>query len=145
MHDAYGRNQVNAYMVQRIENATAEELAAMLLAGAQKFLTQAVDAIHRKDHMEKARMLDRTSKIMNHLLGMLNPEADRSVVNRIHGIYIWWVKEMFEGSRYNRPEQIETVVKQMDDLRRQYSLCSRNAQSQVTILSSTQVLGEMVG
>jgi flagellar protein FliS len=145
MQNAYGRSQTNAYMVQRIENSTAEELAAMLLEGAEKFLNQAVDAIRRKEHLEKARMLNRTSKIMNHLLGMLNPEADRSVVNRLHGIYIWWIKEMFEGSRYNRPEQIETVVKQMDDLRRQFCLCTRPSQSQAAPYPSTQALGEMVG
>ena len=48
---------------------------------------------------------------------MLNPEAEPKLVNRLHGIYIWWIKEMFEGSRRNQPEQIELVVRQMAALR----------------------------
>jgi flagellin-specific chaperone FliS len=64
------------------------------------------------------------------------------VVDKLHGIYIWWIKEMFEGSRKNRPEQIETVIHQMDDLRRQFSLCISNLQTRANARLSTE---EMVG
>jgi flagellar biosynthetic protein FliS len=142
MQNPYAAKQTGAYLAQRIDAASAEELAAMLLEGAERFLGQAATAIRRKDNMEKARLLNRAAKIMNHLLGMLNPEADRNVVDRLHGIYIWWIKEMFEGSRKNRPEQIETVIRQMDDLRRQFCLCIRNLQTRADARLSTE---EMVG
>jgi flagellar protein FliS len=117
MQAAYGGNPSRLYLAQRINSASAEELAAMLLEGAQRHLLEAVKAIQRKDHLAKARHMQRVSEIMQKLMGMLNPEADSQLVNRLHGIYIWWVKEMFEGSRKNRPEQIERVVRQMTQMR----------------------------
>jgi len=117
MHPAFRGYPANSYLAQRVTSASPEELATMLLAGGERFLTQAASAIRRRDYMEKARLLTRTSEIMHVLLGMLNPEGERSLVDRLHGIYIWWIKEMFEGSRNNRPEQIERVVRQMSDLR----------------------------
>ena len=117
MQAAYGGNQTRVYLAQRINSASAEELTAMLLEGAQRFLLEAVKAIQNKDLQAKARHLQRVSEIMQKLLGMLNPEADRALVDKLHGIYIWWIKEMFEGSRYNRSEQIERVVRQMGFMR----------------------------
>jgi flagellar biosynthetic protein FliS len=117
MYQAYGGKQANGYLAQKINSAGPEELAAMLLAGAERFLTQATAAIRRKDYMEKARLLTRASDIMQVLVSLLNPEGERELVNRLHGIYLWWIKEMFEGSRKDRPEQIEQVVRQMAALR----------------------------
>jgi len=117
MHAASGGHQANSYLAQKINSAGPEELTAMLLAGAERFLTQATAAIRRRDYMEKARLLTRASDIMQMLVSLLNPEGDQALVNRLHGIYIWWIKEMFEGSRKDRPEQIEQVVRQMAALR----------------------------
>jgi flagellar protein FliS len=117
MQAAYGGNPTRLYLAQRINSASSEELVAMLLEGAQRFLLEAVKAIHAKDLRTKARHLQRVSEIMQKLLGMLNPEGDRTLVDKLHGIYIWWIKEMFEGSRHNRPEQIERVVRQMEAMR----------------------------
>ncbi|MDR3670816.1 MAG: flagellar export chaperone FliS [Holophaga sp.] len=117
MQAAYGGNPTRIYLAQRINSASAEELASMLLEGAQRFLLEAVKAIHANDLRAKAQHLQRVSQIMQKLLGMLNPEADRALVDKLHGIYIWWIKEMFEGSRKNRPEQIERVVRQMAAMR----------------------------
>ena len=117
MQAAYGGNPTRLYLAQRINSASAEELTAMLLEGAQRFLLEAVKAMHANDLRTKARHIQRVSEIMQKLLGMLNPEGDRKLVNKLHGIYIWWIKEMFEGSRKNRPEQIEQVIRQMADLR----------------------------
>jgi len=134
MHPAYGGNHANSYLAQRISNANPEELAGMLLGGAERFLTQAVAAIRREDHTEKARLLSRASEVMQRLLTMLNPEGDHQLVDRLHGIYIWWIKEMFEGSRRNRPEQIELVVRQMAALRSGWEeLSARQARAQAAL------------
>jgi len=117
MQNPYGGNQASSYLAQRINSASPEELAAMLLGGAERFLLQAVTAIQRNDIPEKARLLNRVSEIMQKLLGMLNPEGEPALVEQLHGIYIWWIKEMFEGSRKNRPETIESIVRQMAAMR----------------------------
>jgi flagellar biosynthetic protein FliS len=132
MQNPYGRNQSENYLLQRINNASEEEVASMLLEAAERFLNQAVVAMRSKNLREKARMLQKVSLIMQRLLGMLNPEGDPALVKKLHGIYIWWVKEMFEGSRLNRPEQIERVVFQMDDMRRSWNLLIAQKKASVT-------------
>jgi len=141
MQTGYGNNQARTYLAQRINSAGPEELAAMLLEGAQRFLTQAVAAIERKDYLAKGRLLDRTSQIMQRLLGMLNPEADRKLVDKLHGIYIWWIKEMFEGSRKDRPEQIRVVIAQMGEMRSAWEQVAARQQNLAPAASQFTVEG----
>jgi flagellar biosynthetic protein FliS len=117
MHHAYGGTQANSYLAQRLISASPEEQAALLLGAAERFLTQAADAIRRRDLKEKTRLVSRVSQIMQKLLGMLNPEGERELVDRLHGLYIWWIKEMNEACRKDRPEQMALVARQMTFLR----------------------------
>jgi len=53
------------------------------------------------------------------------------VVDRLHGIYIWWIKELFDGARLDQPERLEVVARQMVALRggwEQLSATARQAQ-----------------
>ena len=45
MNHGYGGNHANSYLAQRINSASPEELAGMLLGGAERFLTQAAAAV----------------------------------------------------------------------------------------------------
>jgi flagellar protein FliS len=117
MYPAYGGNRANNYLAQRVNSASAEELAAMLLSGAERFLREAGAAIRRKDYQEKARLVNRGSEIVQALVGMLNSEGEPELVNRLHGIYLWWIKEMFEASMKDRAEQLDPVLRQMASLR----------------------------
>ena len=51
-----------------------------------------------------------------------------TLVDKLHGIYIWWIKEMFEGSRFNQPEQLEQVVRQMEAMREAWALLATRPQ-----------------
>ena len=116
MQTGYGNRQVNAYLLQKINSATPEELAAMLLEGAQRFLRQAAAAIRDGNGQGHARLVNRASLIMDELLSMLNADGGE-LADRLHGIYVWWIKEMFEGSRSRQPEQLERVARQMGTIR----------------------------
>jgi len=117
MQNGYGGRQANNYLAQRINGATPEELTALLLEGACRFLHQAASAIRRRDRLERARLVNRVSLILDELLSMLNSEEGGEVVDRLHGIYIWWIKELFEGSRLDQPERLEAVARQMTAMR----------------------------
>ena len=145
MHNGYGKNPTRAYLAQRIDTASPEELAAMLLEGAERFLLQAAAAIRRNEIMEKARLVDRVSQIMQKLLGMLNPDADRQLVDKLHGIYIWWIKEMFEGSRFNQPEQLEQVVRQMEAMREAWAQLATRPQRMPVPVQAQFSLEGLVG
>jgi len=118
MQNGYGGGkQASNYLAQRINGATPEELAAMLLEGAVRFLHQAAAAIKRRDIPERARLVNRVSLILDELLSMLNSEEGGEVVDRLHGIYIWWIKELFDGARLNQPERLEAITRQMVAMR----------------------------
>ena len=117
MQNGYGGRQANNYLAQRINGATPEELAALLLEGACRFLHQAAAAIRRRDLPERGRLVNRVSLIMDELLSMLNSEEGGEVVDRLHGIYIWWIKELFDGARLDQPERLEVVARQMTAMR----------------------------
>jgi flagellar protein FliS len=138
MQNGYGGKPANNYLAQRINGATAEELAALLLEGACRFLLQAAAAIRRKDIAERTRLVNRVSLIMDELLSMLNPEGGE-VVDKLHGIYIWWIKELFEAGRGNEPERLEAIVRQMVAMRAGWEeLSQSNRQAQVQAQTQAQ-------
>lgn len=140
MYPAYGGNQANTYLAQRINSASAEELATMLLAGAERFLREAGAAIRRKDYMEKARLVNRSSEIVQALVGMLNTEAEAQLVDRLHGIYIWWIKQMFEASMHDRAELLDPVLRQMASLRGAWEeLSARQVRAQAPALPAAPI------
>lgn len=147
MQMGYANRQVNAYLLQRINSATPEELAAMLLEGAQRFLRQAAESIRAGDAQAKTRLVNRASLIMDELLTMLNQDAGE-LADRLHGIYIWWIKEMFEASRQDQPEPLERVVRQMGTIREgweQLSARSKGFQPQAAAPGAGFAPQSMVG
>lgn len=128
MQMGYANRQVNAYLLQRINSASPEELAAMLLEGAQRFLRQAAESIRAGDAQAKATLVNRASLIMDELLNMLNQDAGE-LAERLHGIYIWWIKEMFEASRKGEPEPLERVARQMGTIREGWEQLSARTKS----------------
>ena len=124
-----GGRQANNYLAQRINGATPEELAAMLLEGAQRFLTQAVAAIRKNNLPERSRLVNRVSLIMDELISMLNVEDGGDTVDKLHGIYIWWIKEIFEASRRMETERLERITRQMAAMRSGWEEMSTSRQT----------------
>jgi flagellar protein FliS len=150
MQTFYGGNQAsgrqaNNYLAQRINGATPEELAAMLLEGAQRFLTQAVGAIRKSNLPERARLVNRVSLIMDELVSMLNVEAGGDTVDKLHGIYIWWIKEIFDASRCMETERLERITRQMAAMRSGWEEVSLTRQSRQAQSAAAFTVQGLVG
>jgi len=117
MQPSYGGNVADRYLVQKINGATPEQLAILLLEGAQRFLTQAIDALQKRDIPLKARMVNRVSAIIEELTVRLNHEAGGELVANLASLYEWWLNEIFEGSQKNKADRLELVLKQMGEIR----------------------------
>ena len=61
--------------------------------------------------------MNRVSLIMDELISMLNVEEGGDTVDKLHGIYIWWIKEIFDGSRRLETERLERITRQMAAMR----------------------------
>jgi flagellar secretion chaperone FliS len=117
MQPAYGGNAADQYLVQRINGASPEQLAAMLLEGAQRFLAQALVAMGKRDIPAKARLVNRVSAIIEELMVQLNHEQGGELVGNLTRLYEWWLSELFQGSQSNQADRLERVFRQMGELR----------------------------
>ena len=117
MNPNYGGSAANHYLTQQINGASAERVMCLLLEGAQKFINQAVAAIRRRDIATRARMVNRTSAIVEELAIRLNYEDGGELVTNLTRIYDWWLKELFEGSQKNEPERLEAIERQIADMK----------------------------
>jgi flagellar protein FliS len=140
-----GGRQANNYLAQRINGATPEELAAMLLEGAQRFLTQAVGAIRKDNPAERTRLVNRVSLIMDELISMLNVEEGGDTVDKLHGIYIWWIKEIFEASRRLETDRLERVIRQMAAMRSGWEEMSSSRQTRQAQSATAFTVQGLVG
>jgi flagellar secretion chaperone FliS len=115
---AYGGGKAaDQYLIQRIQGASPEMLAALLLEGGQKFVNLALVAMKNRDIPGKARYVNRTSDIIEELSTWLNQEEGGEVVVNLMRIYDWWMNELFEGAQQNQPERLELIGRQMGEMR----------------------------
>ena len=112
----YG-HAADQYLMQRINGASPEQLVALLLEGAQRFLGQTVKAMEARDIALKARMVNRVSAIIEELVVRLNHEDGGEVVVNLTRIYDWWLHELFDASNTNEPERLERISTQMGSLK----------------------------
>lgn len=117
MHPYSSGKPAEQYLTQRINGASPEQLVAILLEGAQKFLLQAIAAIRNRDIPTKAKMVNKVSAILEELTIGLNHEEGGELVMNLARIYEWWLKELFEASQKNEPARLEFICAQISDMR----------------------------
>ena len=108
------------YLVQRVMGASPEQLVALLLEGAQRFLTQAVQAIGRKDYAAKGQSLNKVSAILEELEVRLDLEQGGELAQNLFRVYDWWSHEVMEASASLDPSRLERVSAQMGDMRQSW-------------------------
>jgi flagellar protein FliS len=105
------------YLLQRIQGASPEQMAAILLEGGQRFIKLTLEAMTQKNLTEQARCTNRTADIILELKERLNHNEGGEVVDNLVRIYDWWVDEVFNGAQRNEPERLQRVSTLMGELR----------------------------
>lgn len=105
------------YLTQRVIGASPEQLVALLLEGAQRFLAQAVQALGRKDYAVKGVALNRTSAIVEELTVRLDLEGGGELAENLMRLYDWWGREIVEASAHLDAARLERVSRQMGEMR----------------------------
>lgn len=146
MQSAYSGNATDNYLIQRINAASPERLVAMLLEGGQRFLGQAMVAMNNRDVPTKARMINRVSAIIEELAVRLDHEHPSELVVNLARLYDWWLNEVFQGSQNNQVQRLETVYRQMGDLRQTWEQLAHQKASEVAVPASSSLgAGGIVG
>lgn len=105
------------YLAQRVLGASPQQLMALLLEGGQRFLTQAVQAIGRRDIAAKAQFTNKALAIVEELTLRLNHEEGGELVGNLVRIHDWWTREILSASASKDPARLERVSRQMGELR----------------------------
>ena len=146
MQSAYGGNATDNYLIQRINAASPERLVAMLLEGGQRFLGLAMAAMNKRDVPEKARMVNRVSAIIEELTVRLDHEHPSELVVNLARLYDWWLNEVFQGSQNNQTQRLETVYRQMGELRQTWEQLAQQKESSANLSASSSLgAGGIVG
>jgi flagellar protein FliS len=112
----YGK-ATDHYLTQRIIGATPEQLVALLLEGAQRFLAQAVQAMAQRDYPAKGQAINRVSSIIEELAIRLDLDGRGELVENLLRLYDWWGREIIAAGAQMDPARLERVSRQMGDLR----------------------------
>lgn len=112
-----GSAAADQYLIQRINGASVEQLAALLLEGAQRFLGQAMIAMEKKDVPSKARLINRVSSIIEELAVWVDHEQGGELAENLTRIYDWWINELFDGSQSNQVARLQFIHRQMGEMR----------------------------
>ena len=112
-----GGKAADHYLVQRIQGASPEQLAALLLEGGQRFINLTLKAIQNRELSSQATYINRTSDIILGLRERLNHEDGGEVVENLIRLYDWWTSELFDAGLRNQPERLKIIFNQMGELR----------------------------
>jgi flagellar protein FliS len=105
------------YLTQRVLGAAPEQLVALLLEGAQRFIGQAVQGISKKDFVAKGQAINRVTAIVEELAVGLNHEGGGELVGNLTRLYDWWAREVFEAGAALDAARLERVSRQMGEMR----------------------------
>jgi len=112
-----GGKATNHYLVQRIQGASPEQVAALLLEGGQRFLNLMIKAMETGDLPNQSVYIGRISDIILGLKERLNLDDGGEVVENLIRLYDWWANELFDGSLNGQPDRLRVIFNQMGELK----------------------------
>ncbi len=142
--NAYARAN-DQYLSQRVMGASPEQLMAILLEGAQKFLAQAVQALVRRDFAAKGKAINRVTAIIEELTLRLNHEEGGELVSNLVRVYDWWGREIIAAGADLDSGRLERVSRQMADLRLAWEQSFQKRSMTGVIATNSIGAGDMVG
>ncbi len=110
-HDARQR-----YLQQEIENATAVGRVIMLMDACNRFLTEAKEALQRKEKVLFSERVIRAKNIIRELRNSLNLDIDPAMGGNLYRLYTYFLKQLIEANRSRTEAPIDYVIKQITTL-----------------------------
>lgn len=105
------------YLAQRVMGASPEQLMALLLEGAQRFLLQASQALSRRDFAAKGQALNRVTAIVEELAVRLDHEGGGELAGNLVRLYDWWGREIIDAGAKLDGARLERVSRQMGEMK----------------------------
>lgn len=131
----------NQYLFQRVMGASQVGLVALLLEGGQRFLSQALQALDRKDYEAKARHTNRVLAIIQELSNRLDLENGGGLAQNLERLHHWWSSEILEASMTKDAKRLEEVQRQMGEIRQSWEQLDLQQRTTSTTLAIQDLVG----
>jgi len=139
-----GGKATTHYLMQRIQGASPEQIAAMLLEGGQRFINLTIQAIQDRDLPSQARYVNRASDIIEGVRERLNHEEGGEVVENLVRLCEWWMNELFDGAQRQQPERLHRIAKQMGELKATWEELHRRQAGEGQTPKPSGTIGEIL-
>ena len=107
----------NAYRRTQATAGTPLELVVMLYDGALRFLSDAQEAMSRRDIRARHVALDKTLAIVGHLQSTLDTERGGNVAFELDRLYSYISGRLLEGAARNDPKAFDEATSLLANLR----------------------------
>lgn len=105
------------YQLYQTANARPTQLVLMLYDGAIRFLSLAREKMISGDLEVRHTFLLKAQRILSELMGSLDMEQGGEVAANLQRVYAFMLHHLVEANLYDRPENIEEVIRMLRDLR----------------------------
>ena len=112
----------NAYLKTKIMTASPAELRLMLIEGAIRFATKALDGMQAKNYEEVYTGVTRTQDILMELINALKPEHAPELCAKLSGLYTYMYTQLMHASSQRDPDKVREVIKLLEYERETWSL-----------------------
>lgn len=129
-YDAYTKSQANT--VSKIG------LIVMLYEGAIRFLSLSIHNINEKKFYEKAKNINKASKIIEELQGSLDFEQGGDIAENLNKLYSFFLKEIGSAGINNNKEAILKVIELLNDMKNSWAQVEKE-QNQVLHQQNSQL------
>ncbi|NYB72627.1 flagellar export chaperone FliS [Sedimentibacter hydroxybenzoicus DSM 7310] len=108
-------NPYEQYKINSINTMTKGELLIMIFDELIKKLNRSIVLIENKDFEQSKIQLDKSRKIINHLIVTLDEQYE--ITPNLTELYMFFNRELIKAAGYNDPKYINEIMPMIKDLR----------------------------
>ncbi|MBD3169726.1 MAG: flagellar export chaperone FliS [candidate division Zixibacteria bacterium] len=109
-------SSIQTYERVQAEGLNQKQLIVMMYNGISRFLSEAIEAIDKKELALAHEKFDRARKIVFHLLSTLNMEAGE-ISEKLRSIYLFLIEKITEANMKKDPALAKEIIPVVDNIR----------------------------
>lgn len=114
--NAYAKS-ADTYLAQRIQNASPEQLAALIMEAGVIHVGKAIRALNNRDLTAANSSYLRISECIMEATVLLDLEGGGEVARNLKELYDWWNAQLLLASKHNDVARLETILNGMNEIR----------------------------
>ena len=122
----------DAYTRTEVQSRSPLELVVMLYDGADKYLSQARQAIEQRDAGAKREAISRALAVVSELQNNLNLEAGGEIAASLDALYSFVSEKLVDANVKNDPAAVEQAIRVITPLRDAWTELATPAATQVS-------------